>query len=327
VQCSQPLARFLPPPSVVLRRSRPARATGETVGGVAQRSPSATVTKTAGHGRPSPAYCRGHGLMADRCEVDRRCVGMPSRPRACARSPLASRRFATALATRERNFSSNEHRDPGHAPCSMRGVSTPSAPACASRSYVYERRRPESTTLHRVVRENLATLYAAVEQDFASPTPSFVKDELEGYLACGVLARGFATMQSENAECRQKKLVALGCKGRGFCPSCMGRRMAEPQPIWWITSCRACRSGNSCSPCRSSFALPSCHRLRTKRATHVSDNDRGRGSQNLCGFRGARYTRSRGPLPNERAASAIFPRTGETTRKRQRDVNREEAAT
>jgi hypothetical protein len=50
--------------------------------------------------------------------------------------------------------------------------------------------RPESTTLHRVVRENLATLYAAVEQGFASPLPAFVKDELEGYVACGVLARG-----------------------------------------------------------------------------------------------------------------------------------------
>jgi hypothetical protein len=109
----------------------------------------------------------------------------------------------------------------------MRGVSTPSAPASASRSYVYERRRPESTTLHRVVRENLATLYAAVEQGFASPLPAFVKHELEGYLACGVLARGFAILQCENADCRQKKLVAFSCKGRGFCPSCMGRRMAE----------------------------------------------------------------------------------------------------
>jgi hypothetical protein len=67
----------------------------------------------------------------------------------------------------------------------------------------------------------------ALEQGFASPLPSFVKDELEGYLACGVLLRGFAILQCENAECRQKKLVASSCKGRGFCPSCMGRRMAE----------------------------------------------------------------------------------------------------
>jgi hypothetical protein len=104
--------------------------------------------------------------------------------------------------TRE-GFLSNEHRDPGHAPCSMRGVSTPSAPACASRSYVYERRRPESATLHRVVRENLATLCAAVEQGCASPLPSFVKDELEGYLACGVLSRGFAILRCEVDKCDQ----------------------------------------------------------------------------------------------------------------------------
>ena len=45
-----------------------------------ERSPSATVTKSAGRGRPSPTYCRGHGLMADRCEVDRRCAGVPRWP-------------------------------------------------------------------------------------------------------------------------------------------------------------------------------------------------------------------------------------------------------
>jgi hypothetical protein len=40
------------------------------------------------------------------------------------------------------------------------------------------------------VRENLLTLYAATEQGFESPLPAFVRDELEGYVACGVLARG-----------------------------------------------------------------------------------------------------------------------------------------
>jgi hypothetical protein len=35
----------------------------------------------------------------------------------------------------------------------------------------------------------------------------------------------FSSMR--NPECREKKLVAFSCKGRGFCPSCMGRRMAE----------------------------------------------------------------------------------------------------
>jgi hypothetical protein len=44
----------------------------------------------------------------------------------------------------------------------------------------YERRRPASTTLHQVVRENLRTLYAAVEQGFASSLPSVVRHEHEG---------------------------------------------------------------------------------------------------------------------------------------------------
>jgi len=53
VQCSQPsaAARFLPPPSVVLGRSRPARATGEAVGDVARtiaRYPSTDAIENLG---------------------------------------------------------------------------------------------------------------------------------------------------------------------------------------------------------------------------------------------------------------------------------------
>ncbi|MBK7583312.1 MAG: hypothetical protein IPI67_24360 [Myxococcales bacterium] len=39
----------------------------------------------------------------------------------------------------------------------------------------YARRRPEATALHQVVRDNLLTLYAAAEDGFASPLPSFVR--------------------------------------------------------------------------------------------------------------------------------------------------------
>jgi hypothetical protein len=40
--------------------------------------------------------------------------------------------------------------------------------------------------------DNLRTLYAAAEDGFAAPLPGFVKEELEGFIDCGVLARGFA---------------------------------------------------------------------------------------------------------------------------------------
>ena len=78
--------------------------------------------------------------------------------------------------------------------------------------------------MHRTVRENLQTLYAAVEAGFdGAALPSFVRKELEGYLDCGLLCRGFAHLKCEG--CGERRLVAFSCKGRGFCPACMGRRM------------------------------------------------------------------------------------------------------
>ena len=76
------------------------------------------------------------------------------------------------------------------------------------------------------MRDNLKTLYASAEQGFAStPLPDFVRAEFERYVDCGLLCRGFAMLSCEG--CQQKKLVAFSCRGRGFCPSCMGRRMAQ----------------------------------------------------------------------------------------------------
>jgi hypothetical protein len=83
------------------------------------------------------------------------------------------------------------------------------ARAASPPAATYVQRRPELGTLHQVVRENLLTLYAAAEQGFTAPLPEFVKRELEAYLDCGLLCRGFALLQCENAECRNKKLVAF----------------------------------------------------------------------------------------------------------------------
>lgn len=89
----------------------------------------------------------------------------------------------------------------------------------------YSRRRPEATALYQVVLDNLRTLYAAAEDGFTSPLPGFVRDELEGYIDCGVLARGFSVLAC--CDCPKRKAVAFSCKGRGFCASCLGRRMAS----------------------------------------------------------------------------------------------------
>jgi len=90
--------------------------------------------------------------------------------------------------------------------------------------FVYERRKPEQTTLYAVVRDNVETLYAALAES-GTRLPAFVRGELEGYLDCGLLCRGFAHLKCEG--CSERRLVAFSCKGRGFCPSCMGRRMAQ----------------------------------------------------------------------------------------------------
>jgi len=55
--------------------------------------------------------------------------------------------------------------------------------------------------------------------------PRFVERAFQDFLTCGCLAAGFARFRC--AGCRQERLVAFSCKGRGFCPSCGGRRMTE----------------------------------------------------------------------------------------------------
>ena len=75
-----------------------------------------------------------------------------------------------------------------------------------------------------MVRENLQTLYAALEEQ-GTQLPTFVRKELDGYVACGLLSRGFRLLRCD--DCRESQLVAFACAGRGFCPSCLGRRMAQ----------------------------------------------------------------------------------------------------
>ncbi len=91
-----------------------------------------------------------------------------------------------------------------------------------ARSYV--RHRPENTALYDVVRDNLETLYGAIDDGVLEVRlPKHAKKELDAYLDCGLLCRGFARLKCES--CGESRLVAFSCKGRGFCPSCMGRRM------------------------------------------------------------------------------------------------------
>jgi ribosomal protein S27E len=64
----------------------------------------------------------------------------------------------------------------------------------------YVRHRPEETVLYDVVERHQGAFFAHLEH-------------------------GFVWVKCEG--CRHEHLVAFSCKGRGFCPSCASRRMAE----------------------------------------------------------------------------------------------------
>ena len=90
----------------------------------------------------------------------------------------------------------------------------------------YPSRNPSDTILYKVVQENLETFIQLAEMDpNRKGLPEYVKREFYEYLRCGILANGFLRLQC--TECKHERLVPFSCKGRGFCPSCGGRRMSE----------------------------------------------------------------------------------------------------
>jgi hypothetical protein len=89
----------------------------------------------------------------------------------------------------------------------------------------YQPRRPTETVLYRVVRDTLETFLAQARETYAAPLPHYVERELRAYVRCGVFAHGFTRCHCDT--CGSDLLVAFSCKGRGLCPSCAGRRMAN----------------------------------------------------------------------------------------------------
>ena len=91
----------------------------------------------------------------------------------------------------------------------------------------YARHRPEDTVLYQVVAEHSRSYRAEVEgaDRNGSGLPRFVVDEVEAFLKCGIPAHGFLRVVCDG--CGAGRLVPFSCKRRGFCPSCLGRRMAD----------------------------------------------------------------------------------------------------
>jgi Putative transposase/Transposase zinc-binding domain len=100
----------------------------------------------------------------------------------------------------------------------MRPVSCPRA--------TYQRRQPEQTVLYRAIATHLPTFLArTATEDGTGGWPGFVRREFEAYLRCGILDHGVLRVRCER--CGDTTVVAFSCRGRGFCPSCGGRRMSE----------------------------------------------------------------------------------------------------
>ena len=76
-----------------------------------------------------------------------------------------------------------------------------------------------------LVRGHLAGFLERCEERGQGPLPEFVVAELRGFAGCGDLERGL--IRTACRRCGGELRVPFSCKGRGFCPSCMGRRMVE----------------------------------------------------------------------------------------------------
>jgi len=125
---------------------------------------------------------------------------------------LAGERVASGLARSGRGQAGCDAKIENHAQTVLASF-MPFGPAVASVAITYERHRSEATTLYQVVQENLETLYGAVDDGAVKVAPPpFGKKELEGYLECGLLCRGFARLRCGG--CTATRLVAFSCTCR-----------------------------------------------------------------------------------------------------------------
>lgn len=95
------------------------------------------------------------------------------------------------------------------------------ADACAPLPPGYQPRDVESSPLHQAIRLHRAAFVDEVHRG-GHVLPAVVTRELDGFLACGVLAHGFARVRCSS--CGHELLVPFSCKRRGICPSCTARR-------------------------------------------------------------------------------------------------------
>jgi hypothetical protein len=92
-----------------------------------------------------------------------------------------------------------------------------------TRSDGYAPRRPEDTLLHALVSEHWPRFRERAEAH--GGLPKFVEEEFDAYLRCGILEYGLVQLACRG--CGHEMVVGFSCKRRGFCPSCLARRMSD----------------------------------------------------------------------------------------------------
>ena len=96
---------------------------------------------------------------------------------------------------------------------------------------LYNPRHPERTLLHQTIAEHFETWFELASagqfdgQGYHHTPKPYVRQAFRKYLECGIFAHGFARAWCD--DCGHDYFVAYSCKGRGVCPSCNTRRMAE----------------------------------------------------------------------------------------------------
>ena len=94
---------------------------------------------------------------------------------------------------------------------------------------ILELRGHADAELQEVLREGFPLLVKALALHDRT-LPRFVTREFDAYLGCRDPKRGFAWLECK--PCDVHRCVLFSCKTRGFCPSCLGRRMNEKAANW-----------------------------------------------------------------------------------------------
>ncbi len=95
--------------------------------------------------------------------------------------------------------------------------------ACPSTTTLRAGRRKRSST--RSCATTLEAFLAHARESYERGLPHYVEQAFRAYLTCGVFAHGFLRLHCD--ACHRDLLVAFTCQGRGVCPSCASRRMAN----------------------------------------------------------------------------------------------------